>query len=250
MPVFFRKKNLIPQKRNYWVCNGGGKMPRINKLWIALELIFLIVFNALFFIIGGVDHKISVWISYGFIHIAYAMVALTPVFTNKTKSNMVLGMSLYSVSLVYFIVEFVIGLLFILISLNGWKTTFLVQLVLVGIYATAFISSLIANEHTATNEMRSSAEIEYVKSMSAKLASIMNSVTDKNAKRAIEAAYDEIAASPAKSHPNLLQYEGTILSEVGILSELVEEDDNPAIAQQANKTLSMIKERNRQLKVL
>ena len=46
-------------------------MKKKIALWIILDLIFLIVFNTVFFVAGGADHPASVWISYGFIHFAY-----------------------------------------------------------------------------------------------------------------------------------------------------------------------------------
>ena len=37
-----------------------------------------IIFNAMFFILGGTDRTTSVWISYGLVHFAYCMLLVTP----------------------------------------------------------------------------------------------------------------------------------------------------------------------------
>ena len=91
-------------------------MKKKSILYILLDLVFLAVFNTVFFTLGGTSHPASVWISYGFIHLAYIMVIATPVLTRNSSSAAVFGFSLYSVSSVYFLAEFVVGLVFILIA--------------------------------------------------------------------------------------------------------------------------------------
>ena len=41
---------------------------------IIISLVFLALFNAMFFILGGTKHTDIEWVSYGFIHAAYLMV--------------------------------------------------------------------------------------------------------------------------------------------------------------------------------
>ena len=60
-------------------------------LWMMMDLIFIIIFNAMFFILGGTDHSVSVWISYGFIHFAYLMLIVTPFFMRRGKSEQCLA---------------------------------------------------------------------------------------------------------------------------------------------------------------
>lgn len=43
-------------------------MNKKRILWILLDLVFLIIFNTIFFMLGGVHNKTSVWVAYGFIH--------------------------------------------------------------------------------------------------------------------------------------------------------------------------------------
>ena len=61
-------------------------MEKINGLQAIIGLVFLIIFNAIFFIIGGVRHNVPVWIAYSFIHFAYLMLLLTPKFILIWKS--------------------------------------------------------------------------------------------------------------------------------------------------------------------
>ncbi len=81
-------------------------MIRKSVLWTLLDLVFLIAFNLIFFIVSGLTHTISVWISYTFIHISYVMLLLTPLFTHNNKTKFILGMSISAISYIYFMIDF------------------------------------------------------------------------------------------------------------------------------------------------
>ena len=224
-------------------------MKQKNILWIILDLIFLIIFNAIFFVIGGVDHKLSVWISYGVVHFAYFMLLLTPTLTRKGKSSAVFGFSIYTISSCYFLLELIVGVVFILVSPESYKAALLVQLCIAGIYGIALIANMIANEHTAADEEKRQHQIEYVKRASADLKNILESVSDKEAKKKVEKVYDAVDSSPVKSYPNLAQTESQILISINDLRTAVSNDDKDKIISLADLLLITVNERNRQLKL-
>ena len=129
-------------------------MKKINILWIILDLVFLVIFNVLFFVLGGAEHNVSVWVSYGFVHFAYFMLLLTPALIHKGKSAAVFGFSLYSISAAYFLVELVTGTVFILVSPDDYVAALLVQFCFAGLYGVVLVSQIIANVHTAYAEER------------------------------------------------------------------------------------------------
>jgi signal transduction histidine kinase len=224
-------------------------MKKTNLLWIILDLIFLVIFNAVFFVAGGVDHNVSVWVSYGFIHFAYLMLLLTPALVRRGKNASVFGFSLYSVSSAYFLLELVVGVVFILISPGSYKAALLVQLCVAGIYGIALISNMIANEHTADAEEKRQYQIEYVKNASAELKGLLETVSDKDAKKKVEKVYDALYSSPVKSHPNLAQMESQILISVNELRGVVSLGEKEKIITLADSLLIAVNERNRQLKM-
>jgi len=225
-------------------------MQKTNTLWIILRLIFPVVFNAAFFVLGGVDHKASVWISYGFIHFAYLMLLLMPKLIRKGKSVAVFGASLYLVSAVYFFVAFATGIAFILNSPDSYKTAFSVQLCLAGLYSIVLISNTIANVYTADSEEMRQYQVEYVKAASAKLKSLLEVVSDKEAKKKIEKIYDALYASPVKSHLDLAQVESQILMSINKLDNAVSIKNKDDIISLSDSLLIAVNERNRQLKML
>jgi len=225
-------------------------MKKTTVLWIILDSIFLIIFNSIFFIVGGTKHNSSVWISYGFIHFAYFMILLTPALIHKSKSAAVFGFSLYSISAVYFFIELVTGIVFIFLSLEKNTVTFLVQLCIAGIYGILLVSNLIANEHTADAEEKRQIQIAYVKELSAKLKGLLDRISDKDAKKKVEKVYDTVYSSPVKSHPDLAQMENNILQSVNELENEISAGNKDKIISLAETLLSAVNERNSRLRNL
>ena len=144
-------------------------MNKKSILWIILDLIFLVVFNTIFFAAGGSDRTASVWISYGFIHFAYLMVIITPFLIRESSSSAVFGFSLYAISSTYFLVELFVGLIFILLKSENHKSALIVQVLIAGVYAVLLLSHLIANEHTADSVERHEEEVSYIKTAASRV---------------------------------------------------------------------------------
>lgn len=182
-------------------------MNRKHFLWIILDLIFLVVFNVVFFMLGGTKHEISVWISYGFIHLAYIMMLATCFLIRKGSSSAVFGFSLYSISALYFIIVFVVGLIFIFIPLKDYRGYLVFHVVLAGVYAILLLINLIANEATAGEVAKHEIELKYVKECSGRIKGIADRIDDKKIKKKLEDLYDLIHSSPVKSSPAVRDYE-------------------------------------------
>lgn len=225
-------------------------MKKTKLLWIVLDLIFLVIFNVIFFVAGGTEHNTSVWISYGFIHFAYLMLLLTPLLIRKGRSSAVFGFSLYSISGVYFLIEFVTGIVFIIVSPENIKVAFLIQLIFAGLYGIILLSYLIANEHTADAEEKRQNQVAYVKDASVKLKVLLGQISDKDVKKKVEGVFDAIYSSPVKSHPSLAQNEENILLSINALEAAVSADNKDGIISLTDSLLSMINERNMRLRTL
>ena len=223
-------------------------MKKKNVLWTILNLIFLIVFNVLFFAMGGDEHHASVWISYVFIHFAYLMLLLTPKLIRAGKSSAVFGFSLYSISASYFLIEFITGIIFILVAPESYKATLVVQLCMAGLYGILLVSHMLANEYTAEAEEKRQSQISYVKDASAKMKRLLDSISDKETKKKVERVYDAIYSSPVKSHPNLMEIEERILTSVNELDCMISAGNEEGVISVANSLLLLINERNNLLK--
>lgn len=225
-------------------------MKKKNVLWILLDIVFLAVFNTVFFVVGGTDHPASVWISYGFIHFSYLMILVTPFLIRKSSSQAVFGFSLYSVSAVYFFVEFIAGLVFIFISSESYKASLVVQVIISGIYAVMLISNLIANEYTADSVEQHEDEVAYIKNAASRVKMLMGKASDKKANKEIERAYDLLHSSPSKSNNAVAPLESAILRAIYELESAVSSKDEDAIFSKSREIISLAETRNDELKKL
>lgn len=219
-----------------------------NILWILLDLVFLIVFNTVFFVAGGTDHNVSVWISYGFIHLSYLLLIITPFLIRKSSSAAVFGFSLYSISSTYFLLEFIVGVIFCLINMESYKPALIAQVIIAGFYAIMLISHLIANESTADSIERHEIELKYVKDCSARILPLVDMVSDKKTRKKVEAVYDMIHGSPVKSNNSVRQIELDVIDQIDLLEEAVDREDSDRITAVCKKITRLADERNRQLK--
>jgi hypothetical protein len=178
------------------------------------------------------------------------MVAITPFITRQSKSTVVFMFSMYSVSTIYFLVQFVIGIIIILVSPERHIATMLIQIVITGIYGVILISNLIVNERTTEAEIKQQQEIAFVKNASARIRGLLVSVTDNELKRRVERLYDDIYSSPVKSYFNLQHIENSILKSINDLENAVFSEDKEKISSLLSSIQMSVNERNRQLKTM
>lgn len=224
-------------------------MNKKSTLWIILDLIFLAVFNTVFFVAGGSEHTASAWLSYGFIHFSYIMVIITPLLTRKSSSADVFGFSLYSISSTYFIVEFIIGLIFIFINSESYKSALIVQIIIAGIYGILLISHLIANETTADNIERNEYEVAYIKNAASKVKSYMGKSNNRNVNREIEKLYDLLHSSPTKSNVTVRSLEIEISNKIATFEDIMLSSNQENIITLCGEITLLVEERNRKLRM-
>lgn len=224
-------------------------MNKKSILYILLDLVFLAVFNTVFFVVGGMEHPASVWISYGFIHFAYLMVLATPFLTRKSSSASVFGFALYSVSSVYFIIEFIVGLIFIFVRSDSFKASLVAQVIIAGIYAVMLLSNMIANEHTADSIERHEDEVAYIKNASSRVKLLVGKASEKKANKEIEKVYDLLHSSPTRSMATVKFLEEQIINKVSELENAVSSNSTSQIITVTGEIASMIEERNRKLRI-
>lgn len=224
-------------------------MNKKSVLWIILELVFLIVFNTVFFVAGGFEHPASVWLSYGFIHFAYIMVIATPFLIQKNSSAAVFGFSLYSVLSTYFLMEFVVGLIFIFFRQESVKAALIAQVIIAGIYAVILISHLLANESTADSVERREEEVSYIKTAASRVKALIGKLDNKKANKEVEKVYDLLHSSPTRTISSAHSLEMEIKNKISELEGVVATKDNDAVIALAGELLQTIEERNHKIRL-
>ncbi len=217
-------------------------------LWILLDLIFVLIFNTIFFTVGGADHPVSVWLSYGFMHFSYFMVILTPFLLRKSTVSNVLGLSIYSVSSFYFIIEFIVGIVFILIRPDSIIAALITQVIIAGVYGIMLIINLLANESTATAVINQQNEINFIKESSSRIKTLIAHIDDKKINKALEELYDLIHSSPVKSMAEVIAIEKNITVALSEIEVHIKNSDNASVVLLIKEISGLVTERNWKIK--
>ena len=98
--------------------------------------------NIIFFVTWGFDNPASVWISYGLTHFAYAMLVFSSLFNQKSAKNRFFSFTNNSISLLYCVLQFIAGLVFIILRLETVNISLYVQLPLLAIYVVVIIYNI------------------------------------------------------------------------------------------------------------
>lgn len=224
-------------------------MNKKRILWILLDLVFLIIFNTIFFLLGGVHNKSSVWVAYGFIHFSYIMLLFTPSLCKRRTEQIEMRLSVDSVSLLYFWVTFVIGVVFIIVKPDTVKICVVANVVITGVYAIVLLTSLLANEYTADNLDIHDEELDYIKRGSSELRALIDLVNDKKTAKQVEFLYDLIYSSPVKSHTSVKAYERNVLALIEQLRIDIANGDDTNIHSIMDKIKENAELRNRNLQM-
>lgn len=172
-----------------------------NILKVILGLIFLIAFNALFFLLGGTQRTTTEWISYGFIHFSYLCILATPLFCKQKKGRTVLNYSLYLRAFIYFLIALTAG-----VSCIIWNPEeILWPSVIQGAIATVFlimqIMSVIANEVTDKSLEQQENEKQFIQDLAFRTREAMLNATDSEARQKLRELYNLLKSASIASCP-------------------------------------------------
>ncbi len=215
--------------------------------------IFLIIFNLLFFLCSEDISAIkpSVWISYGFIHFAYLLFSFSPLTIKKSSVESDYAVTTIFHLLWYFILEFIVGIIFIWIAPDNIGWALAIQSIGVGIHLIGYFMHLYANEHTAESIAKHETELVFVKNNSAQLRLIMDMLKggSKADFKSVEQCYDAIRMSPAKSSQSVSLIELEIRNNISLLERAAMDKDSNSISSISAIILSLSKKRNIQLQL-
>lgn len=217
--------------------------------WIVIDLVFLIVFNVVFFALCGTDNTASAWISYAFIHIAYLLLLITPKFIPKTDDPDSYAYSLYSISGIHFIITLICGIVFICIKDNIPQYAICAHAVITGIYIIAFIAHMMVGKKANDSYQQSEKEIKYINTCCAKLEILKNKLKDNNELYLkVNEVYEAVHASPVKTHGAVHEIEINMLKAIEALSENSLQENKESFIAKANEIIGLVNERNTLLK--
>lgn len=165
---------------------------------IILTLVFLVAFNALFFLLSGTDNPTSVWISYAYVHVAYFTLLFLPVWKTKGEAASHLSSVLYGQAITYFILELIAGVIFIIYRMESPVWSSVIQTALWLIFTVLILGNAWANQTTSQSLEKRKQELNTYQSMRMSLKRLTTQVDIPELKRQIVDCYDKLEASSSK----------------------------------------------------
>ena len=213
-------------------------------LLLILESLFLIIFNVMFFLLNGhVGAHASRWISYAGIHISYAMMIVTPILLKHSKTDTAFGLPISGVSAVYFAAEFLLGLIFVLFNPTGWKACFLLQLILLAIYALFLLVLLIADASAREKEAKRLQLGKFVGEAKDELNLIMRKTRNSEIIALLDDLKTKLEATPLETSSEALPIEDEIIKQIKRIKISAEMKDAERVAQDVDTAKDLIDKR-------
>ena len=208
---------------------------------------YIIIYNLIFFMKGGMDSSTAGWIAYGFVWLAILISYIAPLYCKNYKripENLVTN---YTFSWIYSAVTIVFNAIVILLKIKSVPLTLILNLIFVVLYMQQLFYSLRVNYEVETNLERTDAERQFVRDVSKKLQMCRQKTDDAALKKEIEKAYDAVRSCPLKSNDMAMNYEIKIIGLTDTLESKMDNNQNQEVPGIVQDILSNVKKRNAML---
>lgn len=208
---------------------------------------YIIIYNLIFFMKGGMDSSVAGWIAYGFVWLAILISYIAPLYCKNYKripENLVTN---YTFSWIYSAVTIVFNAIVILLKIKSVPLTLILNLIFVVFYLQQLFYSLRVNYEVETNLERTDAERQFVRDVSKKLQMCRQMTDDAALKKEIEKAYDAVRSCPLKSNDMAMNYEIKIIGLVDTLESKMDNNQNQEVPGIVQDILNNVKKRNAML---
>jgi len=230
-------------------------MNRQNKiLGIGAAVFIFIVYNILFFVIGGVrEHGGAYWISYAFMLLAYIFAMLgiyIQIVTVKTLKDWFIGYPLFRHSYIYVITELIISIIFMFFDAYiSNMIAFLVQFLIFAIYIIIVVSCLVAKNIIEDKRRKISDDTLFMKNLYVDFTEIINRLTDSQIKNLYLTISEKIRYSDPVTNQVLADLENQITAVVSQIKYSIQISDESKLIDYGNQLNQLIDDRNRKCKM-
>lgn len=223
-------------------------MTKKSILTSILDSVFIVAFNILFFLNGGIHHGAAVWIAYGFLHFAYLMILITPLIAAHGSTAILSKTTTYTISLLYFILQLIFSIVIFVTKTEHIKVEISIETVLTAIYVIILVINLLTDDSIEHKQKRHESENDFIKGISNQLKYIESTISDKTAKSKLNSLYYLAHSSPSKSDESLRFYENEIVRNISILEEAATNNEIDGIISISGEIERLLNKRNFELK--
>ena len=212
---------------------------------LIIKFILLAIFNISFYSITKASCTLSMWITYGFIHFAFLMFFLEPLFVRNSKNSEHVAIeSATLVTIIYFFVTLSVGIFFLLNPLFVIYQ-YSIEAFVTGIYLIILIVTLVINSKIAANEKEILSDKQFLNNIFVKAEFIKTKVADK---KTLITLQEQAKYSPIKSSESVKNYENEIIKTLDDLTLCIETLQEEEIVTKINSCKNLLDQRNLMLK--
>ena len=148
------------------------------------------------------------------------------------------------ISVIYFVVTLIIGIVFILINPEGYKLALSSQIVLLGAYLIILISNLITNKKIVESLEEPDLNRNYVKGVTAVIKAILIDECDEAVITKLNHLYDIVHSSQIRSNADAMKIESEIENRILVLERNISVMDITDQIMEIEQLISLAKKRN------
>lgn len=226
------------------------------KMIALIFAICFVIYNVVVFVIAGFeDHGASFWISYAFMMVAFAVLAIT-LFMLKSRDiqpkDWIFGFPILKHSSIYIVAEFVLSVLFMLLDLADcpWWVALVVQLIVLGVHVVLLISCFMVQDTVTQVQTKVKTATYFIKMLQVDVEMLAEKATDPALKTAFAKLAEQVRYSDPMSNEALSGIENQIKLVVDNADRCIAANDTNGALQLCDKATLLLLERNKRCKAL
>lgn len=223
-------------------------MKKNNVLKLALILLMVLTFNLLVFLLTK-KYTTTFWISYVFVMISYAFLALALFIVGNPKQKVLSGLSYFGLTVCYHALAFLLSVIFMFAKSLQYIAPFIIQSLVVILYMGLTIIGLMGNNIVKGSLERDQNNKQFLKHLAFRVSVFEQTITDENLKKKLNNLFESISSSPYHTVSGVVEIEQRLVAKVEKLGEAVNELDYPMVEKLTGEAQKVVIERNNYLKL-
>ncbi len=220
-------------------------------LYVLITLLAAVVYSIILFTLKKEFTRAS-GVAYAFTLLAFLMLAVAvDLPAAGAKGNILTKILRSKVTAVYFCVQFLFGgVLAMCFDSISWKLVLAAELVILALYLMAVVGLALGGGLTGRQEQAANRKVSALRLLQSDLETIHQEVQDGELKKSIASLAEAVRYSDPISNGELQDLEDRILSNVQLLREDVDIQDNQRAMDRVEKLRRLLEERNRKCRIL
>lgn len=228
---------------------------KINNKMLAsfLPVIIFVVYTVITFIIWGDNKEGGFWLGWIFSLIATIITTAIPYFMVKDGEevkSIIDGVSVYYVTIIYFVAQLILGLLCMIINDKLMALLVILELILNAAYIFFIIASFMGKNIVSGLEKEQRSKVYFIKSIASDLSLVAGQIQDEELRKQVEKVGEIARFSDPMSDNSLSGLEVIISTKVEELKDMVSDGKMEDVPNTLRKIEEKLLERNEKCKLL